>query len=57
MLNYLFSVGNIWAAFNAWNFESFYGKPLALLCLVISLLLFLQQRDIDEQNKLEKGDE
>jgi len=57
MINYGFSALNIWAAFNAWNMEAFYGKPLALLCLVISLLLFLQQRDIDEQNKLEKGDE
>ena len=57
MFNYGFSALNIWAAFNAWNMEAFYGKPLALLCLVISLLLFLQQRDIDEQNKLEKGDE
>jgi len=57
MINYGLSALNIWAAWSTWvNHEDY--KYFTILPLLISLMLFLQQRDIDEmKNFTEKDDE
>jgi len=57
MINYGLSALNIWAAWSTWVNYSDY-KYWAILPLLISLTLFLQQRDKDEmENFSEKDDE
>lgn len=56
MIIYFLSGMNIWAAWSIWTSEEY--KYLAIVPLAISLILFLQQRDRDEMDKLiEKEDE
>lgn len=57
MINYGLSALNIWAAWSTWVNQPDY-QYFAIVPLAISLMLFLQQRDIDEMNKhIEKEDE
>lgn len=57
MINYGLSALNIWAAWSTWVNQPDY-QYFAVVPLAISLVLFLQQRDIDEMNKpIEKEDE
>ena len=57
MINYGLSALNIWAAWSTWvNYPDY--QYFAIIPLIISLILFLQQRDIHEMNKpIEKEDE
>ena len=57
MFGYLVSAFNLWAAYTAWYSDFQYGKPLAVICALLSLYIFLLQRDMDEANKIEKDDE
>lgn len=57
MINYGLSALNIWAAWSTWVNHPDY-QYFAIVPLIISLILFLQQRDRDEmENSIEKEDE
>lgn len=51
MLGYFLSILNIWSSWDLWNSESFILNCFSPLSLIMSLIVFLQQRDIDQRNK------
>jgi hypothetical protein len=57
MINYFLSALNIWAGWSIWvNSEDY--KYFAIISFLLSLIVFLQQRDIEESNNFtEKEDE
>jgi len=57
MINYGLSALNIWAGWFIWvNGEDY--KYFAIISFLLSLMVFLQQRDIEESNNFtEKEDE